>query len=183
MSTRLTVTGIAGSVRAASSSRIVLEGMASLLPVGTDYASINIAALPHYNEDLDKGEGPEAVAAARARVTESDALLIVTPEFNHSLPGVLKNTIDWLSRPAFKSCLIGKPVLFATFSPGALGGVRAQAAMRDVLSATLCRLPPLKELVVTHVAEKITDGVLTDRTTLSFFADALADFLKDIRRA
>ena len=173
----LTVTGIAGSLRAAATSRIVLEGMARLLPSGTDYATIDIGQMPHYNQDLDGENSPDSVIAARARIFASDAVLIVTPEFNHSLPGVLKNALDWLSRPAFKSGFIDKPVLFATVAPRALGGVRAQAAMRDTLSSMLCRLPPLKELVVSDVGEKITDGVLTDAVTLAHFAQALNRFL------
>lgn len=173
----LTVTGLAGSIRAASSARILLASVARLLPPGTDYASIDIGALPHYNEDLDHEHGPESVAAARARILESDAVLIITPEFNHSLPGVLKNALDWLSRPAFKSSFINKPVFYATVSPSPLGGVRAQAAMRDTLAAMLCRLPPMKELVVGQVHEKITDGVLTDFATIAHFAQALDHFL------
>ncbi|MCB8880632.1 NAD(P)H-dependent oxidoreductase [Acidisoma cellulosilytica] len=176
----LTITGIAGSLRAASTARILLEGMASLLPSGSDYAAIDIGALPHYNQDLDDERGPGSVASARARIFASDAVLIVTPEFNHSLPGVLKNALDWLSRPAFKSGFIGKPVLFATVSPGPLGGVRAQAAMRDTLSAMLCRLPPYKELVVGTVGGKITDGKLTDAVTVAHFSQALDRFLAEI---
>jgi chromate reductase len=180
MTTTLTITGISGSIRAASSARIVLEGMARLLPASTDYATVDIGALPHYNQDLDEGEGPETVSAARARVSASDAVLIVTPEFNHSLPGVLKNALDWLSRPAFKSCATGKPMLFATISPGALGGVRAQAALREVLASMLCLLPSTKELVVGHVAEKITDGTLADPATIAHFTRALGHFLAGI---
>ncbi|MCB8875035.1 NADPH-dependent FMN reductase [Acidisoma silvae] len=176
----LTITGIAGSLRAASASRMTLDGMAGLLPPGTDYASLDIGALPHYNQDQDGESSPESVSAARARIFASDAVLIVTPEFNHSLPGVLKNALDWLSRPAFESGFIDKPVLFATVSPGALGGVRAQAAMRDTLSSMLCRLSPAKELVVAHVGEKITDGKLTDAVTIAHFTQALDSFLTEI---
>jgi chromate reductase len=115
-------------------------------------------------------------------VAASDALLIVTPEFNHGLPGVLKNTLDWLSRPAFDSSLTGKPVMFATLSPGALGGVRAQSQMRETLASMLCQLVPLPEIAITHVGEKIAGDRLVDEATLKHAGGVLARFLENIAR-
>lgn len=182
MAETLTITGLAGSIRVGSHSRGLLAALARLLPPGTDYAALDIGTLPHYDQDLDAGEGPTPVAAARARVQASDALLIVTPEFNHSIPGVLKNALDWLSRPAFRSSTTYKPVLCATVSPGPLGGVRAQAALRDVLASMLCHLPPAKELVVTQVGQKVVEDTITDAATLTHFEQALRAFLQTIRR-
>lgn len=179
MNRQATITGIAGSIRRQSHSQAALRSLAALLPAGTDYAAIDIGALPHYDQDLDGAAAPASVSAARARIAASDAVLIVTPEFNHGIPGVLKNTLDWLSRPAFTSCFVGKPVLFASIGPGILGGVRAQSQLRETLAAMLCRMAPLKELVVTEIADKITDGQLTDTRTLAHFAATLDGFLKE----
>lgn len=181
MTRPLTVTGLAGSLRAASHSRSLLTEMVSMLPPGTNYEAIDIGALPHYNEDLE-AELPASVTAARARVASSDAVLIVTPEFNHGVPGVLKNTLDWLSRPAFTSCFQGKPVLFATHSPGALGGVRAQYQMRETLASMLCQLVPLPEIAVTHVAQKLDGERLVDAPTRAHIAKSLAHFFKVVAR-
>lgn len=178
MTTSLKIAGIAGSLRSASHSRTVLKSVARLLPAGTAFENIDIGELPHYNEDYEHGTLPPAVVAARAAVAESDAVVIVTPEFNHGLPGVLKNTLDWLSRPAFKSCMVGKPVFFVTLSPGALGGVRAQYQLRETLSSMLCQLVPLPEIAITHVAQKSEHGELTDAATLGFIESQLTRFLE-----
>lgn len=183
MTKPLTITGIAGSLRSASYSRTVLQSIAALLPAGTRFDTIDIGTLPHYNEDLDKTAVPEAVARSRAQVAASDAVIIVTPEFNHGLPGVLKNTLDWLSRPAFKSCFIHKPVMFATISPGALGGVRTQSNLREALASMLCRLVPLPEIAVTHVGAKVAEARLTDEPTLTHINQVLETFLANIARA
>jgi chromate reductase, NAD(P)H dehydrogenase (quinone) len=177
MTSRLNIAGIAGSLRCASYSQIVLKSIERLLPEGTAVDSMDIGALPHYNEDVEHEAIPQSIAAARASIAQSDAVIIVTPEFNHGLPGVLKNALDWLSRPAFTSCMQGKPVFFVTLSPGALGGVRAQYQLRETLASMLCRLVPLPEMAITHVAAKVESGELTDRATLDFLAGNLQRFL------
>jgi len=138
MTQALHIVGICGSLRAGSHSRLLLRTTAELLPAHSRLLELDIGELPHYNEDIDGSAAPDAVMKARQAVERADAVIIVTPEFNHGLPGVLKNTLDWLSRPAFASCFIEKPVLFATISPGALGGVRAQYQMRETLSSIAC---------------------------------------------
>lgn len=183
MSTPLNIVGIAGSLRAHSYSHMVLDSVARLLPDHSRFSKIDIGELPHYNEDNDNAGGlPAAVASARAQVMASDALIIITPEFNHGVPGVLKNTLDWLSRPAFDSCLIARPVFFATLSPGALGGVRAQYQLRETLSSILCRLVPMREIAISHVAGKVTDGQVTDAATLTFLQLQLQQFLGALGR-
>ena len=177
MTTLLKIVGIAGSTRSASYSKAILDALFGLLPDGTTTQAINIGLLPHYNEDVEHAALPDTVSAARAAVAASDAVIIVTPEFNHGLPGVLKNTLDWLSRPAFTSCMAGKPVFFVTFSPGALGGVRAQYQLRETLASMLCQLVPLPEMAITHVGMKCENGVLTDAATLNYLTPALRKFL------
>jgi chromate reductase len=172
----LKIVGIAGSLRSASYSHIVLKSIARLLPQGTEVDPINIGLLPHYNEDVEHDALPQTVASVRARVLACDAVIIVTPEFNHGLPGVLKNTLDWLSRPVFASCLQGKPVFFVTLSPGALGGVRAQYQLRETLASMLCRLVSLPEIAITQVGLKVANGELKDQATLEFIDKTLGQF-------
>lgn len=182
MTTSLKIAGIAGSLRAASYSQIVLKSVAELLPEGAAFDAIDIGALPWYNEDVEREALPHAVSAARALVGQSDAVIIVTPEFNHGVPGVLKNTLDWLSRPAFASSMVGKPVFFVTLSPGALGGVRAQYQLRETLASMLCQLVPLPEIAISHVGAKTADGKLTDVPTQDFIATQLNRFIAAIAR-
>jgi chromate reductase len=179
MSHTLRITGLAGSLRSASYSRSVLATIAEMLPDGAKFEAIDIGSLPHYNEDLERTALPEPVTFSREMVAASDAVLIVTPEFNHGIPGVLKNALDWLSRPAFDSCLIGKPVLFATLSPGALGGVRAQSQLRETLASMLCKLTPLQEIAITHIGSKVDHDRLVDAPTLKHIQSVLQRFLSN----
>jgi chromate reductase, NAD(P)H dehydrogenase (quinone) len=181
MSVPLKIVGIAGSLRAQSYSKMVLDSVAQLLPKNSHFSTIDIGELPHYNEDLDGPGLPAAVASARAQVAASDAVIIITPEFNHGLPGVLKNTLDWLSRPAFDSCMVSKPVFFATLSPGALGGVRAQYQLRETLSSMLCQLFPMPEVAITHVGDKMAEGRLSDPATLTFLARRIEQFMSAVQ--
>jgi chromate reductase len=182
MSAPLKIIGLAGSLRSQSYSRIVLDSMVRLLPAGATFQELALDDFPHYNEDHDGAVSPESVETARRQVSECDAVIIVTPEFNHGIPGVLKNALDWLSRPAFDSCMVGKPVLFATVSPGSYGGVRAQYQMRETLAAMLCTLVPLSEIAVGLVHEKVTEGQLADDRTIKHMAKVLASFLAQTAR-
>jgi chromate reductase len=173
----LHVTGIAGSLREASISRAVLISISELLPTGTDFSVLDIGEIPHYNEDLDGSHVPISVAKARTRLDATDITIIVTPEFNHGLPGVLKNTLDWISRPAMASSMRGMPVFFVTISPGALGGVRAQYQLRETIASMLCELIPIPEIAITFASEKVQNGRLIDTSTLNFISISLNKFL------
>lgn len=122
MTKPLRIVGMAGSLRADSYCKIVLNSLADMLPAGSEFVSLDIGELPHYNQDLDSPVGPAQVHQARDLIASADAVLMVVPEFNHGIPGVLKNALDWLSRPAFTSCMVGKPVMFATLSPARWAG-------------------------------------------------------------
>jgi chromate reductase len=178
MTQALHIVGVCGSLRAESYSHVLLQAIAELLPVETRFYQLDIGEIPHYNEDYDGRASPNVVTNARTAVERADAVIIVTPEFNHGIPGVLKNALDWLSRPAFASCFVGKPVLFATASPGALGGVRAQYQLRETLSSMLCRLFPLAEIAVTHINRKLDGARLADEATLNHIGMVLNSFLK-----
>lgn len=178
MSHPLSIVGICGSLRAESYSRLLLRTMAELLPAGSHFHEVDIGELPHYNADHDGIAAPDVVTKTRQAIERAHAVIIVTPEFNHGLPGVLKNALDWLSRPAFASCFVGKPVMFATASPGALGGVRAQHQLRETLSAMLCRLYPLMEIALTHIHRKFDGGRLADEATIDHIRMVLDSFLE-----
>jgi chromate reductase len=113
---------------------------------------------------------------AHTCVDTADAIVIVTPEFNHGLPGVLKNTLDWLSRPAFSSCMLDKHVFFVTLSPGAIGCLRAQYQLRETLASMLCRLVSLPEIAIAQAGQKVADGKRTDTATLTFIGKTLQQF-------
>lgn len=169
--------GMAGSLREQANSRVVLNALGEMLPELGQLHSADIGQLPFYNLDVEQSRLPLAVSEMRAQVAASDAILIVTPEYNHSIPGVLKNALDWLSRPAFNSSMTHKPVFFITLSESALGGVRAQLQLREILASMLCVLPPLPEIAMAAISSKIRDGKLVDEPTLKFTRQVLDTFL------
>lgn len=134
----LTVLGIPGSLRAGSFNRRLLEEARELAPDGMQVRIFGLEDLPLYDADLDTdGARPEPVQALKRAIGEADAVLIATPEYNHSIPGVLKNAIDWASRPAGRSPLREKPVAVMGASPGGIGTARAQQHLQSVLLSTL----------------------------------------------
>ena len=178
--TGIRLLGISGSIRRDSHCTAVLR---SLQPLLTASATIELFALndiPLYNADLDGDAPPPAVARLKAAIAEADGVVLCSPEYNYGMPGVLKNAIDWASRPGFASPLKGKPVLIATASPGTAGGVRAQAQIRDALAATLARPVVRQHVAIANVATRIHDGRLDDESTLDFLRVALADLLQEI---
>lgn len=164
-------------MRRHSHSQAVLESVLTLLPDTVQTTTLNIGDFPHYNEDLDSHSLPQSIQHARQTMDSADAIIIVTSEFNHGVPGVLKNALDWLSRPVRASCMANKAVFFLSQSTSVLGGVRAQYQLRETLSSMLCKLVPLPEIVIPAVAEKIQHGRLTDEKTRQFIAAHLDVFL------
>ena len=168
---------IPGSLREASSSRALVRALAERLETKVEVSVENPGALPHYNADLHDDPSVNAFVAS---VRNADGVVFVTPEYNYSLPGVLKNAIDWASRPAFDSAFTGKPCVVISVSGGALGGVRAQAHLKYILGGMLAIVPPFKEIVVTHANKKVSDGVFADEGTLEFAGAALEAFLEKL---
>jgi chromate reductase, NAD(P)H dehydrogenase (quinone) len=132
------ILGIAGSLRAGSLNRRLLESAAEYLPLDITDA---LGAVPLFNEDLERAL-PPGVRRLREEVRSADGLLIATPEYNHSIPGVLKNALDWLSRPAPDRVLAGKRVAILGVTTGRWGTRLAQAHLRQVLTATECVVMP-----------------------------------------
>jgi chromate reductase len=128
------ILGISGSLRRGSHNTSLLRAAAQSLPSGVELELYDgLADLPHYDADLDVEPAPEPVAQLRDAIAEADAVLISTPEFNGSIPGALKNALDWASRPFPDNALKGKPVAVVGASTGLFGAAWAQAEVRKVL--------------------------------------------------
>jgi chromate reductase len=165
MADKIHVLGVAGSLRAGSYNKVLLRAAAELLPDGMTLEIFDIAPIPLYNEDVERAGFPASVRAFRERIAAADALLIATPEYNYSVPGVLKNAIDWASRPP-DSPLAKKPVAVLGASDGGFGSVRSQHHLRQVFVGTNMRPVQKPEVMVSLAQNKIdVAGRLTDEKT------------------
>lgn len=174
--------GISGSLRKGSFNTALLESAKQLLPDGTTLTIASIDDIPLYNGDLDVDGGPEAVQVLKRNIGEADGLLLATPEYNFGIPGVLKNAIDWASRPGFKSVLAYKPVAIVGAAPGTVGTARAQGQLKQVLLGTLSEVFPYPEVLVGRASKRIIDGKLEDAQTREVFQEMLAAYVSWIRR-
>jgi chromate reductase len=179
--TSVRLLGVTGSLRRASYSTAILRELQGLLPAGVELEIVT-PRLPLYDEDEDTPEALESVQAFRNKIAAADGLVICTPEYNHGIPGVLKNALDWASRPTGKSVLKDKPALIISNSPAFTGGVRAQAQMHETLLATSTLIVPGKQVVIGGVREKIRDGVFVDKSNLSFALTEIDRLLGYCRR-
>jgi chromate reductase len=155
------VLGISGSLRRDSHNTALLRAAAERLPAGVELVEFDgLREIPPYDADAELEATPEAVRSLREAIRGADAVLVATPEYNHSIPGVLKNALDWASRPAGKSALMGKPAAVIGASTGMFGAVWAQAETRKVLGALGGRVIE-SELPIPRAAEAYADGRLT----------------------
>ena len=157
------VLAISGSLRRDSYNRKLLQAAAALLPAYVEFELFDgLKAVPPYDEDDDVEPAPAAVARLRAAIAGADAVLFATPEYNSSIPGQLKNAVDWASRPAMRSVLRNKPAAVVGASTGAFGAVWAQAELRKVLAAAGARVLDV-EVALGHAAERFDEaGALID---------------------
>jgi chromate reductase len=154
------VLGITGSLRRDSYNHALLREAAERLPAGAELVEFDrLGEIPPYDADLESEVTPEPVEALRQAMREADAVVVATPEYNHSIPGVLKNALDWASRPAGQSALTGKPAMVIGASTGMFGAVWAQAETRKVLGALGGRVVE-GELPVARAAELMRNGRL-----------------------
>ncbi|HYZ31135.1 MAG TPA: NADPH-dependent FMN reductase [Crenalkalicoccus sp.] len=180
------VLGISGSLRRGSYNTAALRAARELAPAGMEIETYEgLRDLPPYDEDVRQQGFPPPVAELRARIKAADALLIVTPEYNYSVPGVLKNAIDWASRPP-EQPFDGKPIAIMGASPGALGTARAQAHLRLMfifLNGLLVNRP---EVMIGQAASRFdAEGRLIDEPTREFVRAllvALKDWTERLRR-
>src|SRR5258708_6674824 len=175
--------GLSGSLRRSSYSTAVLCGLRDSLAPRATLQIFSLHGLPLYNEDDDAGHAPESVRTLRSAIEASDGVIMISPEYNHGMSGVLKNALDWASRPHGLSVLRKKPVLTMTASPAFTGGVRAQQQMNETLAA-IQAWPALRpQIVIGGVHEQARDGRLGDEAALSFALAGVDDLFEAIRTA
>ena len=173
--------GMSGSLRSGSYSNAVLETLREKFAGRADLRIYDLRPIPLYDQDFEGEKRPEPVKALLSAIAESDGLVLCAPEFNHSIPGVLKNALDWASRPAFTSVMAYKPVAIMATSRGALGGARCLEHMRVALESMLSRVALAREVTITSSADKVRDGRLVDETSLGFACGAIEALLHEIR--
>jgi chromate reductase, NAD(P)H dehydrogenase (quinone) len=178
------VLAISGSVRSGSNSTALLRALREGAPRGVDVEIWNgLKEIPPYDADDDVVPGPRQVEAFRELIREVDAVFFASPEYNSSVPGALKNALDWASRPMATNAFRNKPVAVISSSAGAFGGVWAAAELRKVLSAMGARVTEA-ELSVGHAHEKLSDnGGLVDAEIREGLSDALGTLLAEVAPA
>jgi chromate reductase len=173
------ILGISGSLRRDSHNTALLRAAAELLPPGDELVVWDgLRDVPHYDQDDDVEPAPAAVVALRAAVADADAVLFATPEYNSSVPGTLKNALDWASRPLATNVFRNKPVAVIGSSAGMFGAVWAQAELRKVLAAMGARVAEV-EVTVGRVQEKFEDGRLLDEDVRGELLNALTTLLAE----
>jgi chromate reductase, NAD(P)H dehydrogenase (quinone) len=174
------ILGIAGSLREGSHNRRLLRAAGDQLPPGASLVEwMGLAEIPAFNED-EENDPPAAVAAFLAEIDEADALLIATPEYNASLPGALKNALDWASRPFPENVLRYKPCAVIGASTGLFGAVWAQAEVRKALKASGAHVLE-SELPVGLADSAFTDeGELADAELTARLRDLLGDLVREV---
>lgn len=175
---------LVGSIRKESYHAAIASSLQTLVPENVKLTLLgSVGDIPHYDADLQAEGFPAAVLAMGKAIREADGVVVVTPEYNYSVPGVLKNALDWLSRLP-EQPFTGKPVSIMTGSPGPIGGARAQYHLRQImvfLDAIVFNRP---EVMVGQFAGKIdaSAGQITDETTRTFIASHLESFAAFARR-
>lgn len=178
------ILGISGSLRAASFNTALLRAARRAAPEGVEIEIATLHGIPLYDGDLEAAAGiPEAVDALKARIRASDALLLATPEYNNGMPGVLKNAIDWLSRPAgeLRQLFGGRPLALMGASPSGFGTLLAQAAWLPVLKSLGVQIWTGKSLMLSRAHQTIgADGEIIDEAALKTIADFVAGYVASL---
>lgn len=181
---RLTILGIAGSLRRASFNLGLLHAAQEVVPAGVEIEILDLAPIPFYNADVEAVGTPDAVQVMGERIAAADALLLTVPEYNHSFSAVLKNALDWASRPRPVSVLKQKPMAMMG-AGGGFGTVRAQLSLRPVLVSNEAYLMPKPELYVVGATQRFDEaGRLTDdtvRQSVRELVTALAAWTRRLR--
>ncbi len=185
MENPIAILGFAGSLRKDSYNRALLRAAADLVPKEASLEIFDLAGIPPFNQDLEQLM-PDKVKEFKSKIKSADAILIVTPEYNYSIPGVLKNAIDWASRPYGDNSLEGKPVALMSASTGILGGARAQYHLRQVF--VFLNMHPVNrpEVFLTSANQKFDEkGTLTDekaKELIKGLLDALVAWTKKLKQ-
>jgi chromate reductase len=182
LSEQISILGFAGSLRQGSYNRSLLQAALELVPDGAKLEVFELDGIPLFNQDLESSP-PEKVKEFKRKIKAADALLIVTPEYNYSVPGVLKNAIDWASRPYGDNAFEDKPVAMMSASTGMLGGARAQYHLRQ--SFIFLNMHPVNkpEVFVTFAPQKFDDkGRLLDKKTKELIGELLDNLVAWAKR-
>jgi chromate reductase len=158
----------------------LLKSLEKLVRDKAELSIFSLAEIPLYNGDIDADSKPASVEALRQAILLADGLVVSSPEYNYGMPGVLKNALDWASRPAYASPLKGKHVLLFTSSPGLYGGVRAQSQLRDTLTSTLSRVVPHPHIGIGGGCGKLSNGELTDEHSQKVLVSGVESLLQEI---
>jgi len=177
MSSRVRILGIAGSLRRDSFNRATLRAASELAPEGALIETFELDGIPGFNQD-DEQNPPVKVVELKRRIREADAILFVTPEYNYSVPGVLKNAIDWASRPYGDSAWNGKPAAIMGASIGTIGTARAQYHLRQMM--VFLNMFPLNqpEVMIGNAGDRFDEsGNLADETTKDYIRKLLQSLI------
>ena len=178
------VLGIAGSHRTGSYNGALLRAAREVAPIGMEIEEFDIRELPFYDGDVEAAGDPASVTAFKEAIRDADALLIATPEYNRGVPGVLKNAVDWASRPALASPLTGKPVALMGASTGRGGTARAQEQLRSALEHSRARVLEQPELLVPEAYMSFDqEGRLVDEAIRADLAELLATLAQEAAAA
>jgi chromate reductase len=173
MDRQISILCFAGSLRKGSYNRAILRAAIELVPAEAQLEIFDLDGIPPLNQDFER-QPPEKVKEFKAKIKAADAILIATPEYNYSVPGVLKNAIDWASRPYGDNSLEGKPVAIMSASTGMLGGARAQYHLRQTFVFLDMHPVNKPEVIVTFAPQKIDEqGKVTDETTRKLIGQLL----------
>jgi chromate reductase len=175
------ILGISGSLRRDSYNTKLLRSAEELLPSDVEFELYDgLKAIPPYDEEDDLEDAPPAVTALREAIGEADGILIATPEYNSSVPGHLKNSLDWVSRPLATNTLRNKPVAVIGASTGAFGAVWSQAELRKVLSAIGARVVDA-EVAVGHAPTRFDEaGRLIDGNLLGDLEETIETLVAEV---
>lgn len=173
MANKVKILGFAGSLRKGSYNKALLRAAAELLPPDTEVEIFDLEGIGPFNQDLELTP-PDRVKEFKAKIRAADAILIASPEYNYSISGVLKNAIDWASRPYGDNAFDGKPVAVMSASIGMLGGARGQYHLRQSFVFLNMRPVNMPEVMVPFAADKVdANGSLVDAKSREFIRDLL----------
>jgi len=182
MSDTVQILGVAGSLRAGSYNRAALRAAGSLVPAGASLSTFGLEDIPPYNQDAETTL-PPAVSELKRAIRQADAVLLVTPEYNFSVPGVLKNAIDWASRPAGDNAWEGKPAAIMGVSSGRFGTTRAQLHLRQVFVYLDVHCINKPHVMIGSAAEAFdTEGTLRDEKARELIRQLLENLVEWTRR-
>lgn len=175
--TAMKIAAISGSLREGSYNTATLRAIKELLPDQVEMEIITLEKIEPFSEDLEAQGWPPGVSDARERIADVDGVLIATPEYNYGLTGVLKNAIDWFSRPTGEGPICGKPLAIVGASMSKTGTARAQSQLRDAAFYNAMPLLTTSEVLISNADEKFDDdGRLVDNETRDFLGAMIEDF-------